>query len=362
MRVPEIDRELGMLNYMSDSKPFKGRLREKLSDFIVDEVLSGRRASRVFLGIEGLEGSGPFHIAVLFKYRKMDDRELIYKVSREMGGKIGFAGMKDARSLSFQFISATRIPKPELKIPGAILRYVGRGDWVSLGSNDGNHFTIVVRGVGRVRPILRFPNFFSYQRFGARRPYNHEIGRAIVLREIEEACDMILNQGYEVKGVKNLKQLSERLGSDLIKFYIHSYQSYLFNILLSKRLEHGLSLEEGDFVLKENGRISTYPERGELLLPVPGAFTRTKGGWLNEELSALMREEGLSKEKFIFRELPEVSALGDFRRAICEVTSLRIVKKGDFVVLSFFLGSGSYATSYLRELMKPEDPIEQGFL
>ncbi|MEM3371473.1 MAG: tRNA pseudouridine(13) synthase TruD [Candidatus Korarchaeum sp.] len=362
MRVPKIDRELGMLTYMSDSEPLKGKLREKLSDFIVDEVLSGRRASRVFLGMERLEGSGPFYIAVLLKYRRLDERALISKVSREIGGKLGFAGMKDARSLSFQFISATKIPKLELKISGAVLRYVGRGDWVSSGSNDGNHFTVVVRGVSGMRPILRFPNFFSYQRFGVRRPYNHEIGRAILLREMEEAREMIASQGYRVEGARSLKQLSERVGSDLIKFYIHSYQSYLFNVLLSKRLEHGLSLKEGDFVLKESGEISIYPERGELLLPVPGAFTRTKGGWLDEELSALMKEEGLSKELFVFRELPEVSALGDFRKAICGVTSLRAVERSDFVTLSFFLESGSYATSYLRELMKPEDPAEQGFL
>ncbi|MCS7102433.1 MAG: tRNA pseudouridine(13) synthase TruD [Candidatus Korarchaeum sp.] len=362
MRVSEVDRELGMLSYMSESEPLRGRLRERISDFIVDEVLSGRRASRVFLGVERLEGSGSFHLSVLFKYTKLDWRELFSRVSREMGGRVGFAGMKDARSLSFQFISATRMPKRELRVLGAMLKYAGRGNWVSLGLNDGNHFTIVVRGVNRVRPIRRFPNFFSYQRFGVRRPYNHEIGRAIVLREIGEACDMIAEQGYEIEGARSLKQLSERVGSDLMKFYVHSYQSYLFNLLLSRRLEHGLSLEEGDFVLKESGAITTYPERGDLLLPIPGAFTRAKGGWLHEELDALMRKEGLSREIFLFRELPEISALGDFRRAVCEADYLRIVEGSNFVTLSFFLESGSYATSYLRELMKPEDPVGQGFL
>lgn len=362
MKVPDIDRELGMLDYMSESEPLRGRLRERLSDFVVDEVLSGRRASRVFLGIEGLGGSGPFYVSVLFKHARLDERELISRVSREVGGKVGFAGMKDARSLSFQFVSTVRMPKRKLKLLGATLRYVSRGDWISLGSNDGNHFTIVVRGVGGMRPIRKFPNFFSYQRFGVRKPYNHWIGKAVLCREMEEACDMIKKQGYEVEGARSLKQLSESIGLDLMKFYVHSYQSYLFNLLLSRRLRHGLSLEEGDFVLKRNGAISTHPEGGELLLPVPGAFTRAKGGWLGEELNALMREEGLSREMFIFRELPELSALGGFRRAVCEVSSLRIVDRGGSVALSFFLESGSYATSYLREMIKPKDPIEQGFI
>ncbi len=362
MRVPQIDRELGMLTYMNESKPLRGRLREKLSDFIVDEVLSGRRASRVFLGIEKLGVGGPFHLLVLFKYRKVDERELISMVSRKLGGKVGFAGMKDARSLSFQFLSTTKIRERELRIPGAVLRYVGRWDWVSLGSNEGNHFTVVVRGVKGIGPMDRFPNFFSYQRFGVRRPYNHEIGRALVLREIEEASCMIAKQGYRVEGARSLKQLSELIGSDLMRFYVHSYQSYLFNLLLSRRLERGLSLEKGDFVIKGNGEISTYPEEGELLLPVPGAFTRAKEGWLSGELNALMREEGVAREMFLFRELPEVSALGDLRRAVCEVKPVRVMEGTDFVTLSFSLESGSYATSYLRELIKPEDPLGQGFL
>lgn len=358
MRVPQVDREIGMLTYMSEPEPLKGRLREKLSDFIVDEVLFGKRASRIFLGVEKLEKEGPFHLYVLFKHGRMNDRDLILRISRVLG-KVGFAGIKDARSLSFQFLSATKMR--EFKIPGALIRCVGKGEWVNVGSNDGNHFTVVIRGIEEIAPISRFPNFFSYQRFGAKRPYNHEIGKAVVMREIEEASDMMLRQGYRVEG-RSLKRLSEIVGSDLIRFYIHSYQSYLFNVLLSKRLERGLSLEEGDFVLKGNGEISMYPEKGELLLPVPGAFTRVKGGWLREELNALMREEGISSEMFLFRELPEVSALGDFRKAICEAKHLKALEGNEFVTLSFFLESGSYATSYLRELIKPEDPVGQGFL
>ncbi|RDD54168.1 MAG: tRNA pseudouridine(13) synthase TruD, partial [Candidatus Korarchaeota archaeon NZ13-K] len=98
MRVPSIDRDLGMLAYMSDSRPVGGRLRERLSDFIVDEVLSGRRASRVFLGVEGLGGGGPFHTYVVFKHGRIDGRELISRISELIGGKVGFSGMKDARS------------------------------------------------------------------------------------------------------------------------------------------------------------------------------------------------------------------------------------------------------------------------
>lgn len=361
MIVPQIDRELGMLNYMSESEPVSGKLREKLSDFIVDEVLSGKRASRAFLGKERFEGSG-FHYYVVLKYERIEDRELIRRVSRALGGRVGFAGVKDARSVSFQFISSNRRADMELRLRGAVIKWVGKGEWISSGLNDGNHFSIVVRGVEELETIRRFPNFFSYQRFGVRKPYNHEVGRALVKREIEEACDLLAKQGYDASETRSLKQLSERIGKELLRFYIHSYQSYLFNLLLSERLEHGLSPEEGDFVLKPGGEISIYPDEGELLLPVIGAFTRTKGGWLEERLKSLLRDEGLTREAFIFRELPEISSLGDFRKAVCEALSLKSKRGRGFVAFTFFLESGSYATSYLREIIKPRDPVSQGFI
>lgn len=361
MKVPHIDRELGMLCYMSESEPVSGRLREKLSDFIVDEVLEGRRASRAFLGMGKFEGSGS-HYYVLLKHERIEDRELIKRVSRALGGRVGFAGIKDARSISFQFISSDRFAGRELRLPGATVRWVGRGEWISSGLNDGNYFCIVVRGAEELKLIRRFPNFFSYQRFGTRRPYNHEVGRALVMRDLEGARDLLSRQGYDVGEARSLKQLSDIIGKELLKFYVHSYQSYLFNLLLSRRIERGLSPEDGDFVLKPSGEIAMHPESGELLLPIPGAFTRTKGGWIEEELNALLRDESLDKEDFIFRELPEISSLGDFRKAVCEISSHKLLRGKGFVVLSFFLESGSYATSYLREIMKPRDPVSQGFI
>ncbi len=364
MIPPELDRNLGMLSYLTSSPRIEGKLREKLSDFIVDEVLKGYRASRVFLGLTPFQFSpGAYLYIVVVKFSAIDTNNVSRVISRRLGGRVRFAGLKDARAVVFQFFSVEGHYKAKvIETNGIRAVPIGRGrEPISRGSNDGNYFTIVVRGVDNVPPLEKFPNFFSYQRFGVRRPFNHEIGKLLLLRDLEGAKSMIQMQGYDIGYAKSLREIASILGINRLRFYINSYQSYLFNILLSKRLEEGISLRKGDFILK-GGEISLYPNEGHLLLPLIGAFTREKPGWLMDKVNEVLREEGVEKDMFIFKELPEISALGGFRRAIEKVSSLKVVRGDDRVVLSFYLRSGTYATSYLRELIKPTDPVRQGFI
>ncbi len=360
---PEIDKKIGMLTYLTRHPSINARLRERLSDFIVDEVLMGRRASRVLLGLEDFPSDGPYTYLVVAKFRRVDTRELVSLVARLTGGKVRYAGLKDARALTFQFLSLEGRYRLTTITNGLLVRPVGRcREPISRGMNDGNHFTIVVRGTSKLPEIEAFPNFFSYQRFGLSPPFNHDIGKALIQRRLKEAVSMIEEQGYEVGSATSMRQLADILGRDLLRLYVHAYQSYLFNLLLSKRIEIGLEPVEGDFVLKPSGEISLYPEEGELLLPIVGAMTREARGWLKEAISRLLEREGVKKEMFLFRELPEVSALGGFRKALGRAKDLRIVSREGYVALSFFLEAGSYATSYLRELLKPRDPLAQGFV
>ncbi len=362
MKVPDLDEKLGMLTYLTQDDGTGGRIKERLSDFIVDEVLLGRRASRVLLGVEDFPSKGPYHYLVAAKFIKMGTRELASLINGELGGRVRYAGLKDARAITFQFFSLEgRFRLKEIR-NGVWIKPVGRfHEPLSKGRNDGNYFTVVIRGVKLVPPsvTVRFPNFFSYQRFGVRPPYNHCIGKALLLRNLESATSMLSEQGYNTHA-RSLRQLASEVGIELLRFYIHSYQSYLFNLLLSKRLMEGLDLREGDFVVKENGEVALYPESGELVLPIPGAYTRVRG-WISEALKGILREEGISLDLFLFRELPEISALGDLRVALARAKSLISFGRGDNMILSFFLERGVYATSFLREIIKPKDPPAQGF-
>jgi tRNA pseudouridine13 synthase len=71
-----------------------------------------------------------------------------------------------------------------------------------------------------------------------------------------------------------------------------------------------------------------------------------------------MNTEGITPKEFYIKEMQELSAQGGFRQAPlwCKDFSF----KGSLTV-SFNLPKGSYATTLLRELMKPEDPVRAGF-
>ena len=67
--------------------------------------------------------------------------------------------------------------------------------------------------------------------------------------------------------------------------------------------------------------------------------------------------------------MPEAGSSGSLRRTITPIREFRIlgisedsINQSKFKVeLGFFLLRGSYATILLREIMKPEDPVEAGF-
>ncbi len=357
MKPPKVDLDLGMLTYLHEGPGVEARLREKPSDFIVDEVLSGVRAS-VSLR-EGFGGRGKYLLLVGARIG-MDTPYLTSLISKKYRD-VRYSGLKDKRSVAFQYFTA-RGKERIIRRRGLLVKPVGRREVpLKRGENDGNWFYIRVRDVNSLRVPQEFPNFFSYQRFGVKRPYNHEIGRALVRREYKEAVEMIREQGHlrgEVRG--DLQSIVQAIGRGLARLYVHAYQSYLFNLLLSRRIGEGLSPIEGDYVLKE-GWIIAYPEEGDLLLPIPGGFTRTLGGWLERELNSILKEEGVKLKDFLFREVPEISGFGDFRKAVESPRELKIFDRGE-PILSFFLPSGVYATSFLREVIKPKDPATQGFI
>ncbi len=358
MRPPEVDLDLGMLAYLTEGPTLTGRLREKPSDFVVDEVLEGVRAS---VSLREGFGASQGRYVLLAAVRIGKDTLSMASIISKHYKDVRYSGLKDKRSVAFQYFTA-RGAEREIRGRGFLVKPVGRRRLpLRRGENDGNWFYVRIRGVSEVNLPPKFPNFFSYQRFGVKRPYNHEIGRALVRREFKEAVEMIKQQGHLGEAGPNLQSIVSAIGKGLTRLYVHSYQSYLFNILLSKRLEEGLTLREGDYVLKE-GWILTHPEEGDLLLPIPGGFTRTLGGWLEATLNSLLREEGVKLRDFLFKEVPDVSGFGDFRRALEVPRGLKVFKVEDGFILSFFLSSGAYATSLLREVLKPQDPLSQGFL
>jgi tRNA pseudouridine13 synthase len=240
----------------------------------------------------------------------------------------------------------------------------------------------------------------------------HLVGREIVKRNFKNAVELLLSYSTEydssisreVRGKcrdpKNYSQVLKQLPkgmdieyqvmSTLVKgeghiaalrsipitirrLFVQAYQAYLFNKCLSIAIlsgENVLKGKEGDLCFEMEdpiifGRIRRINSNLDLaskkivpaIMLVGYAFQRGKGRF---ELitQKIMQEEVISAKDFYIKEMQELSAQGGFRQApLC----CRDFSYTDSLRLGFKLPKGSYATTLLRDLMKPEDPIRSGF-
>lgn len=182
--------------------------------------------------------------------------------------------------------------------------------------------------------------------------------------------------------VRALNALPRRL----LRLFVDAYQSYLFNLALSERwASRGLfSLDLWDVVapldisLNPSRPLSVNPsniqklqrlvneKRGVLLLPVPGSALSLKG--MNEELYLkILDSEKVAPEDF--SNVMGLSFRGALRPVVFYPRDYELLERSPDelnpdklkIKIRLSLPRGSYATIFLRELMKPVDPKRAGF-
>jgi tRNA pseudouridine13 synthase len=263
------------------------------------------------------------------------------------------------------------------------------------------------------------PNVFGQQRFGTLRPITHEVGLAIVRGDWEGAVLAYLGNssereptetqdareyverthdwqdaidrfpshlGYERamahKLVENggtepdhFREALTAVPSNLQTLFVHAAQSYLFNRMLSLRLERGHPFDRpiaGDVVcfaddhgLPDTDRcqrvtetrvdtVTRHCERGRAFVTAPlvGTDTELSEGEQGEIEREVLDEMDIAPNDF---NLPgEFNSTGT-RRSILVRTDLSIEREP--LTFSFSLPNGSYATVLMREYLK-DDPRE----
>ncbi len=177
----------------------------------------------------------------------------------------------------------------------------------------------------------------------------------------------------------------KRLPSRLQILFVQAHQSYLFNRFLSERVKRGLPLDEalvGDFVVaversglplttvsktvnaeglgEVNARIKTGKLR--VALPIFGAKQKLSGGIMGQIEAEILDQEGVDAGNMRVNMLSKVGEKGGLRAALAPVRDFRLQSSNDNqAILSFMLLRGCYATVFLREIMKPKDPVAAGF-
>ena len=420
MECSDIEKKVGITTYMTKIEGINGIIKKQLDDFYVEEITNLK-----------LSDEGKF---VIVKVKKVnwDTLNFVRALSNALRiskKRIHYAGTKDKRAISVQYfaISLDDIERlKNLKIKDAEIEIIGRSNkCLELGDLIGNKFIIKVRDSTNGNKIDEIyeelkekgtPNFFGLQRFGSIRFITHEVGLYILKRDYETAFWTYVAKPFEgeneevrkireelwnsrdakfglrelpkylryernllqkLREGKNEKEALLSLPENLKTMFIHAYQSYIFNKVLSERIKEFGSLkviEKGDFVdfVEFNGYYSFAEDyvrvrdhnierikfliekrRCALAIPLPGYETKLEKDWTSEKIREFLEEDGISLSDFK-HEFKEFSSKGSYRVAdiLIEHTNFKYRVEGNSITFEFFLPKGCYATVLLREFIK----------
>lgn len=281
-------------------------IKEKPEDFFVRELMDLKVSDK---------GKYVYFVLKKKNYNTLDALQKIAKALKIDLGRFGFAGNKDKKAVTEQFVSVDiskeRLESLNLKDIG--LEFVGCGDKrIVLGDNKGNFFRIKFKAKNNFDFCA---NYFGEQRFGFD---NVSKGRRIVKKDFWGIDEM--------RKDKNLR------------LYFHAYQSWLWNKVLSEYLRRydGFEVDEYWFV---NKKVKNFK------IPLINFDTELKGE-IGEIYQKILDSEGVRKKDFLIRHFPKLVSDTVFRLAFAEIKGFKA--SGEHV--EFSLGSGSYATVYLRKL------------
>jgi len=332
--------------------------------------------------------------------------------------EMGYAGLKDARAVATQWLSARGVdldPEAAGGIAGVeILEASRHTNKLRTGHLVGNRFTIVLRGVAkealhRARAVLEVlvrrgaPNYFGEQRFGIRGE-GHRCGEAILRRDYEAFVRHLVGgppgqerDPYLVRArrlfdagklEKALHAMPVRRRPEkkclhaLIRFkdperayyavpvrmrqlYASAYQSWLFNKVLARRVEDLDRIQEGDIAyLHRNGAVFLVvdPQAEQARCK---AFEISPSAPLFGSRTLLAEGEPGEIEREIFAEtgltMEDFDVGGGIRirgvrRALrIPLREVSLEARGPRALeIRFALPRGCYATSVLREVMKAQ--------
>ncbi|MHA1229833.1 MAG: tRNA pseudouridine(13) synthase TruD [Candidatus Helarchaeota archaeon] len=375
----------------------------------------------------------------------MTTPEAVEKIANATGldsNNFYFSGFKDKRAITVQEISVKGNPiKLLTKINNDHLKLFNfnRGSKIFEGEHLGNFFTIIIRDINlsknkcrdRIEKIWNeiesngLLNYFGYQRFGSIRPISHIIGKDLVKKEYENALRdyLTFESKFENKEIANLRKVIKKdwpniddklikklpdnldfekkilyelkkrnndyknvifsvFGTNLIRMFVHAYQSYLFNKILSFRfLNLKRELIEGDVIIildyqglptdkhvilnqkNYNVLIKLIKSKKAVLgIPLLGKNTIKDENISNKQyIKEVINQENLKIEDFDILNSKNklLSFMGGFRPAFIfpknfkyEFLRQNNSLKGLIIKMKFFLQKGTYATIFMRELMK----------
>ena len=297
------------------------------------------------------------HLFVQFEKRNLTSREAVTRIARGLRvrpGDAGVAGQKDKFAVTTQWASfAGATPEAALDLHLTdirILSAVPHPHKLRTGHVRANQFELIVRGTtacDEAREVLAqleavgVPNYYGEQRFGMD-GRNAERARAILRGEAPTPRDAF-----------------DR------KLMMSAFQSSLFNAWLAGRIVDGLFTRSivGDIMRKESsGGLFVNRDNDTALVRMQGWEISPTGPMFGvrmqvPEADAAEREASILHASGVNMEaLAQHAKWGEGTRRSARVRPSRwqVDCAADALCLHFELPSGAYATTVLREIVKPE--------
>jgi len=397
--IPKIDSEIGISVYTTKFLGCGGAIKKQNDDFVVSEVITEKAHSRI---------CSDFGYAV-YKLKKngIDTRHALDKIFKKYGIRLKALGLKDASAVTEQFVFTTNKTKRDFEInePRYSLKKIGYTDKpLSKKEMIGNHFQVRIDNASNT--IDKFEehdmilNFYGYQRFGSSRPITHLIGKSLLQKDYANVIQILLSSTSEYDKPENTelrKMMSDKSkyheafkiipnGMDLEKialkemiehdnpvrairalplqirrFFVHAYQSFIFNKTLSASFENGeevFSPQEDDVCYDKNGNLGKFENDPDQRLSIPFVgYSYYKKTRFHYYIEKILQDEEITSKDFFSKEMQEISNEGGFRNSSIKCDNYKVKDN----VVSFLLSRGSFATIVLRELMKPHNPLASGF-
>lgn len=211
-----------MLNaetYITSQKGIGGQIREKYEDFYVEEIPESEPSG---------EGTNTW---IFIEKIGRETLDVVLDIAQELHidrKRMGFAGMKDKRAVTRQWICVVngdpeKIKELEEKLYKVkILKIKQNEKKLRIGQLIGNKFRLLIRDTQNpeddaqtANEILAeltktgVPNYFGWQRFGKNRPNTHVVGKIMLENDLKKVIDAYIGNPYpeEPEHIKEVRQM-----------------------------------------------------------------------------------------------------------------------------------------------------------
>ena len=422
-KSPEIDCLAGIKYYSTTFKGIGGSIKKSDDDFHVKELINpyflnelseNKQDNKVFLVYEIKKKGLDSNHAILILKKKLGINFKIVGIKDARATTLQYASSEDNRE---RLVRNIRIGEIYLNFLGYSKKPIEKSLLI------GNKFTIKInKPINKdkdnlsafVSEIDNIGNFYGLQRFGSGRLVTHLVGKAILEKKFNEAIDLLLtyttkydskfsieireklkdikNNPNTIKIIPKGMDIEKKIAQEIMKgkepiailraipinirrLFVQAFQSFIFNQVLSTAIESEYSLrkcERDDLCFEvinkivfgkikrfENFSSSKYEKIP--IIRLPGYAFQPGKNRFDISIKDKLKDENLSAKDFFIKEMQELSEAGGFRQAVFVSKGFRYTTKENSTLIEFDAPKGTYATTLLREIIKPIDPISAGF-